>query len=202
MHQAPRKWFHILSVTPFAILTFFIDSYLSRKFFIGLSLVLLVLFLGFEVYRLTHAEFNQKMLKRFSRMYKKEDERKIVSSIWGPINLLILVLFFSKAAIVTTTCIGCYADPLAALFGMKYGKKKNKLGKTWIGSIAFFATSVGVIIVATYFLKYSIPLPFVLGLSFVAALAERYVPYWDDNFVVAMVYAVSFEIVRIFLLKA
>lgn len=193
-----RKFFHIITVSPFVILGFFVDSHIHRDIYIIISVILLVAFLGFEIYRLKNPSFREKIMKKFSYMYKKEDEKRIVSSIWGPVDLLILVLFFSKPTIVTTLCIGCYSDPIAAIVGTKYGGQKNKSGKTWAGTTAFFISSIILILIATSIINFTIPLLFVVVLSFIAAMLERYIPFGDDNFIVPMVFALGFEAIILF----
>jgi dolichol kinase len=188
-----RKIFHILMVLPFVVLGFFIDNYLPRSVYIIISVIMLIVFLALDFYRLKNEHVNQKILQQFHFMLKKEEEKKIISSIWGPIDLLVLVIFFSKPTVVATLVIGGLSDPIAAMIGMKYGKKKNKLGKTWAGSIAHFVTCVVVITLALWVIHFAFPFWAILVLSFIAAMTERYFPYWDDNVVVPMVFAVCFE---------
>jgi len=193
MKQLHRKFIHILAVSPFVILGFFIDSSIPRNVFVVIAVVMLIAFLSFELYRLQNKTFKQKLMQKFSHLFKKEEENGIVSSIWGPVDLLILVLFFSKPTIVATLCVGCYSDPIAAMVGMKFGGKKNKNGKTWAGTTAFFVSSVILIVIAMAVIHAAIPWYFVILLSFIAAMLERYVTFGDDNLIVPLFFAICFE---------
>lgn len=193
MLQFARKIFHILMVLPFVVLGFFIDSHLPRSVYVIISVIMLIVFLALDFYRLKNEHINQKVLQQLHFMFKKEEERKIISSIWGPIDLLILVLFFTKPVIVATLAIGAFSDPIAAMIGMEYGKKKNKLGKTWAGTIAHFLASVIFVSLVLWIIGFSLPLWIISGLAAIAALVERYFPFLDDNVVVPMVFAVCFE---------
>lgn len=200
MNPFHRKYFHILSTSPFIFFSFFMDSFVSRKIYIILSLVMLTLFLLYEYFRIYNHSFRQKIMERFSYLYKDKERNKIAGSIWGPVDLLILALFFSKPTVVATLCVGCLSDPIAAIFGMKYGKRKNKFGKTLIGSVAFFVSTLLFVSLALFIIKDgSLSLVWILALSLFATAMEAYLPFGDDNFVVPMGFALAAElIVRFF----
>jgi len=143
-----RRFVHLLTVTLFAILGLFIDDYLPRYIYIIIGILLLIIFFGFELFRLINKNISQRLTSKFSYLYKSKEERNIVASIWGPIDLLILVLIFSKPVVVCTLWVGAVSDPMAAMAGIKFGGKKNATGKTWAGTIAHCLTSTMTVSIA------------------------------------------------------
>lgn len=195
MKQLHRRYIHLLSVTPFAILGLFIDTYLPRIFYITVACLVLVAFLSFEYCRLYHQSWREKIMSRFSYTIKEKENHALLGSIWGPIDLLILALVFSRPTVVTTLFVGSLADPIAAIIGIKYGGKKNKLGKTIAGTIAYFLTSLIFVVISLMIIQVHVSFVFILALCLLAALLEGYWPYGDDNVVAPMVFAIGMEIV-------
>lgn len=199
MKKYHRKIIHILAETPFVLMGFFIDAGITRTTVLEISLAVLITFLTFEFIRLKHEPFNKKLLSRFSHLYKEHEQNAMISSIWEPIVMILLVLFFSKPVIVSTLCIACYSDVLASIFGSKFGKNKNAAGKTWIGTIAYGVSAFIFILFATAAVNFTINIIFALILALFSALFERNCTsktniFLDDNFIVPMAFAVIMEL--------
>lgn len=194
-----RKFFHILSTTPFLVLVFFMDSHIPRWAYAAMAVALIALFLIAETYRLRNKGLKRKLQEKIGFMYKEEEKNRMISSVWAPINFLLLVLFFSKPTVVMTFFIGSYCDPLAALFGMKYGTKASKNGKTWVGTAAFFISAVIFMFAASAIIGFAMHFLLVLALAAFAALIERYIILLDDNFAVPMSFALAMEVLTVWI---
>ena len=188
-----RKLFHILACTPFVVLNFFMDDVIERRIYLIIALVLIEFFLIFDLARFHSDWFSRTLWARFPHMFKEGEERNLIASVWGPVDYLLFVLFFSKPTIIFAFFIGCYCDPIASMVGMKYGGKKNYLGKTWAGTLAFFVAATVFLVTVDAFIHSGVPLWGLVGLSAVATLAERYIPFLDDNFATPMMFAVVME---------
>ena len=199
MNNYKRKFFHILCTTPFVIMGFLLDIYLSRGTFLIIVFILLVAILSVEIPRLSNKRINDMLLSKFSFMYKEHERNNIVSSIWGPLNLFYMIPLMSKPAIVTMLCVGCWSDPLAAIFGMRFGGNKNKTGRTWAGSIAHFGFSFVFLYISSYIVPFSVNILVLLVIAILGSFTERYCTskkyfFLDDNFIVPLVIGIGMEI--------
>lgn len=191
---AQRKYFHILATTPFFILSFFADTLIPRYVYVIIALVLIMYFLVWDWLRFKNKDNPEHAVHKLGHLLKEEESNRFASAIWGPVDLLLLALFFSKPTMVLTFIIGSYADPIAALIGKKYGKKKNKLGKTYVGSLAYFIAAFVLLSISNMILGSPVPILLLLALSVVATWAERSVRILDDNFFPPMLFAILLEL--------
>lgn len=189
-----RKIFHLVTTLPFVVLGFFVDTYVPRYVFIVAAIIMLLIFIPLDYYRITHKSFKNKLYSKFSHFYKESEQHKIASSIWGPINLLWLALFFSRPTIGFTLAVGSLSDPIASIIGMRYGKKKNGIGKTWEGTLGYFISALILFFITSWIIGYSIPIIIVVFACGIAALIERYVRRIDDNFAAPIVFAIIIEV--------
>ena len=185
----------MLAMSPFLIGALFMDTYVPRIWYIVLSLIVLVFFLLFEIYRLEHPPFNETLFRLFHpHIFKTHERHRVFSGICGPINMLLLALFFSKSTVISAFIIASYADPIAAIVGMRFGGKKNFVGRTWMGSFAFFASGAVLLLIAQRFLNIPLSPLIMVGFAAIAALIEHYINFLDDNFVVPMTFAIIMEL--------
>ncbi|MFA6992959.1 MAG: hypothetical protein WC269_06880 [Candidatus Gracilibacteria bacterium] len=175
------------------------DTYISRSFYMWLYAVVLVIFLVFDIYRLKNASFKQKCWNRFSHFFKEKEENSLVSSTWAPIDMLIVIPLCSRPTIIAALMAG-YNDPIAAIFGMRFGGKKNRTGRTWAGTIAHMVSTVVLASVALWIIGFYFPLYFLIPIAIIGAMIERYFPYPDDNIIVPLCFSFMFEMVVRFVL--
>ncbi len=194
MNIVHRKLFHIGTILPFAILIFFIDDQIPRSFFIWIGAALFIIFALFEYYRFKERKIQEMLMKNFSSLFKEKEKENITALIFGPVALIILVLFFSKFAVVSAVWVGCISDSVAAIVGTKYGTKKNHLGKTWEGTAGYFVSAFILLILLNILLSSPISWFFLLGVALLAALVERVTSILDDNLVVPVVVAIAIEL--------
>jgi dolichol kinase len=111
--------------------------------FIGMYLILifLIFLLIVELIRLNHEPFNQFFIRVTGPLLKKSEYHQIHGSISYILANFLLFLFFTKEVIAISCLILMISDPIAAYFGIYYGKIKFKSGKTLEGAVAFFISS-------------------------------------------------------------
>lgn len=107
------------------------------------------------------------------------------------IAALIVTLFFPKIIAITALCIMLISDTAAALIGRRYGKP-SRLGKSWVGSIAFAVSGFITIFVLSILLEQS-SLFTVCGFiaTLTAMMIERYSKqlHVDDNLSITLTVA-------------
>lgn len=199
MTTIPRKFLHMLAMSPFFVAALFMDTHVPRIWYVVLSLIMLVCFLLFEVYRLQHPPFNEMLFRIFHPyIFKAQERHRVFSGICGPIDMLLLALFFSKSTVICAFIIASYSDPIAAIVGMRFGGKKNAVGRTWMGTFAFFASAALLLLVAENILNVPLAPLTLVGLAALAALIEHRINFLDDNFIVPMAFAVSMELALLY----
>ncbi len=125
--------------------------------FIGMYLILifLIFLLVIELIRLNYEPFNQFFIRVTGPLLKKSEYHQIHGSISYILANFLLFLFFTKEVITISSLILMISDPIAAYFGIYYGKIKFKNGKTLEGAIAFFISSFVVSLLFLMFISYS-----------------------------------------------
>jgi dolichol kinase len=188
----PRKIVHIITVGMFAVFVYFIDDVVPRSVYILISVFMLVGFLGFDFYRKIKPDFNEKVFRNFPKIFKETERNRFLDGLWGPINLFVLVLLFSKMTIISTVFIGAFSDPMAAIIGTRYGRKKNNAGKTSAGMIAYYIFAVVGTVLGKIYVGSTFPYLAIFLLAVVPALLEGHLKH-HDNVIAPMTFAVLLE---------
>jgi hypothetical protein len=107
--------------------------------FIGMYLILifLIFLLIVELIRLNHEPFNQFFIRVTGPLLKKSEYHQIHGSISYILANFLLFLFFTKEVIAISCLILMISDPIAAYFGIYYGKIKFKTEKRWKVQLLF-----------------------------------------------------------------
>lgn len=99
-------------------------------------------------------------------------------------GFLLITFFFSKDVVIISMLITSISDPLAALFGIKYGQIKLFNNKTLEGSFIFISSTFLVL----FFYLNTISI-FILIVSIMITLTELFTPMKYDNFSIPIVSA-------------
>ncbi|WP_025724977.1 diacylglycerol/polyprenol kinase family protein [Acholeplasma granularum] len=170
--EASRKFIHIgVSNWYFLVLIFMQD-----KNDIWWTLIPPISFVA-----LNYLSYKMNLIKSMERSGKGN-----LGTVYFPISLLILVIF--SIVFVENTMIGLmgilimgYGDGLAAVIGKKYGKKEIGNGKSLIGSITMFVSSL---VVAAIIINFSEGLNHIymaLVIAFISTIIEYITPKGLDN---------------------
>ena len=152
------------------------------------SLLGAVIFL--EVTRRMWARWNHILLTSpiFHPIARAREYHTINSSTWYLTALCIVTPIFSQPAVGSAVLILAFADPAAAWFGRRYGKRKLYRQKSFVGSLAFLI--VGFLAAGAFLLTLwpaiapARALAAAAVCSLAAAIAELFSERIDDNFTV------------------
>lgn len=110
---------------PFAVLAFYIDSRVSRDIFLLFAFIFLFIIFSVEIYRIRRQHLHPDLMGKIAHIDKENEQNRFLSTIWSPIDLILLGLFFSKVTVLAAICVGGFSDSLAAIIGMRFGGWKN-----------------------------------------------------------------------------
>ncbi|NBX52109.1 MAG: hypothetical protein EBT63_00445 [Proteobacteria bacterium] len=184
-----RKLFHIgLSIIPLLYIN------LGKTSFLCLFIPLAIAIIGIDFCRCKYNSIGSAITPIFKIiMREKELSRKNLSGVsWAFFCAIINFLIFHPAVAVTGFLILTFADAMAAVIG-KSVKSAKFYQKSRAGSLAFFITSILVIISCGIY--FDCRLPFFLFASFVAMFVtylEAYPDLFriDDNLLIPMSFGI------------
>lgn len=123
---------------------------------------------------------------------------KLNGASWVTISAFFSFLIFPEKLAITGFVILVLADPAAAILGKKFGKENN-LGKSFVGSVAFFTMAIVVVMLINYLFKYGTNFMYIgLVSTFFATIAEAYSKklLLDDNISVPFSFSISYLIIE------
>jgi len=184
-----RKLFHILLfIIPVSFIKLGKNEFL--KIFIPISVIIIML----DYYRCRFDKLNNIACKFFKIIMREKEinQKKLSGMGWVFGGALINFLIFDKVIAVTGFCILIFADAIAAIIG-KSIKPTPFYEKSRAGSLAFFITSVTVILVSG--LYFDCRLLFYFFAIFIATLLtfiEAYPSFFivDDNLSIPLTFGI------------
>ena len=183
--QLPRRLFHLLGGIGIALIYGRLFEHKTAVHIIGTAACF---FFIFEHVRVRYPEYNAfftKLAKPFLRAEEHIKESALMPFIIG---VFLTILSFPKSIALASILVLSFADPMAAIFGILFSRKKNKAGKSYEGSLAFFITSLACIFL--FFSFYHSSVSFLnLGLvslifSIILTFVERVPSRLDDNLII------------------
>ncbi len=169
--EIKRKIFHLYG------LIFPLIYAATFKIIMGVFLLILT---GFTLYIDISRHHNQKikdLVDSFFSKYLRNKERTGFSMLSGAsymaLGFLISCLFFSKGLAITSWLILIISDCAAALIGMKYGTPL-KNGKSLLGAVVFFVSSIFISVITYFFISYHTSFIIIIVSSAITTLAEFY----------------------------
>jgi len=184
-----RKLFHILLfIIPVSFIKLGKNEFL--KIFIPISVIIIML----DYYRCRFDKLNNIACKFFKIIMRDTEinQKKLSGMSWVFGGALINFLIFDKVIAVTGFCILIFADAIAAIIG-KSIKPTPFYEKSRAGSLAFFISSVTVILVSG--LYFDCRLLFYFFAIFIATLLtfiEAYPSFFivDDNLSIPLTFGI------------
>jgi dolichol kinase len=189
MHWARKLW-HMIGVCLIAAGYQFLPPFWAK---IGI----LVLWLGAvpaDVLRLKVPAFNEIMTHLFGAIMRDSEAKSLAGTTYLISGVLLISLIFPKDIVILTLMYLAFADPLASVIGIKYGKDKIFGHKSLQGSMAAFTVcALATFAVLSYkgIMLNRILVVSILG-GLIGAIAEA-VPLgkMDDNFSIPVVSAIG-----------
>lgn len=180
IHWARKIW-HMAGVFGM-FLAYTLLSPLASSIILTISVLL---FVPGDFLRLRYPALNDWLVHAFKPIMRTHEIHKIAGTTYLLIGVCVVVAIFPPSVVALTLLFLAFADPIASVIGIKYGKDKIFGHKSIQGFMAAFA--VCALLTAIYLASKNIMLDRVIVISLVAgligALAEL-VPIgkMDDNF--------------------
>lgn len=196
MHLARKLW-HIIGVGLLAFAYYYLSSFWSEVLFILLWLIAVPM----DLLRQKYSGLNDLTIHVFKPIMRESESKGLAGTTYLLSGVLVVYHLFPREIVMTTLLYLAFADPLASIVGIKYGKDKIFGHKSVQGSLAAFIVCT----VITYFvLSYKgILMDRILLISLFGGLigaAAEVVPVWklDDNFSLPVVSAIGLWILFLF----
>lgn len=166
--------------------------FFGKRFVLILVGIVTLVFILFDISRLTFKKFNLTLLKS---VVIKQREIKVFSSMsFFLLACFIILLIFEKEIAIITIFFLTFGDLAAKCFGILYGRR-NIFEKTLEGLMAYFVACLLFGFLWSYFLEISL-LMIITG-AFAAAIAEVLPIGIDDNFTVGLISASLMHLVKV-----
>jgi dolichol kinase len=136
--QIIRRLFHMANG---AIIATSYNLFLDHSHAVSLIGGFACLLYIFEQIRISYPEFSEKLLPITKFIIRAEESLKESAMVPYAFSLLLTIIIFPKVIAITAIYILAIADPLSAIIGIKYGKRRVVKHKSLEGSAAFFVTA-------------------------------------------------------------
>jgi glycerol-3-phosphate acyltransferase PlsY len=177
---------------PLAVLFPLFYLFFGRQFVLILVGIVTLVFILFDISRLTFKKFNLTLLKS---VVIKQREIKVFSSMsFFLLACFIILLIFEKEIAIIIIFFLTFGDLAAKCFGILYGRR-NIFEKTLEGLMAYFVACLLFGFLWSYFLEISL-LMILIG-SVAAAIAEVLPIGIDDNFTVGLISASLMHLMKV-----
>ncbi|MBY0533706.1 MAG: SEC59/DGK1/VTE5 family protein [Rickettsiaceae bacterium] len=186
--EIQRKVFHLCS------LIFPIAYLFTSKIIMAIIITVVT---GITLYLDISRHYNPKikeLIKNIFGKFLREDEESgqfvLSGASYMALGLLTSCLLFSKGLAITSWLVLIVADCFAAIIGMKYGSPLFN-GKSYVGSVSFFISSVLISVMTYFIVGYSTSFFIILISSLVTTIVEFFSDQIkvNDNFSIPITYA-------------
>jgi glycerol-3-phosphate acyltransferase PlsY len=139
-----RKVFHVVASSTIPLYywyhPFAADDATARVQVLVASAVGLLFFLLLDLFRLRDRDFNSKIMKGFSFLIRRSEEKKLTGATYMCFAFLVVIWFFTRPVAVTAMLFLSLGDTAAELSGRYFGRTKVYL-RSIEGSAAFFVVA-------------------------------------------------------------
>ena len=188
--EIKRKFIH-LSSSIIPIFAFFFD----RELTLIILLLTTSIFITFDYFRIKKNKFIIEWHNRFFDDITREKESKsFTGASYVFLSCLIVIFFFELKIACTSLFIMSISDSFSAIIGKKYGSVKIYKEKTFEGSLAFFFSSL-IIILLVPGLNLSHAIIAILFTTFVELYSTDII---DDNLSIPISFSISMLILGAF----
>ena len=180
-----RKSIHICN-SLFAYSLFFFNQ---REFSIVIGFCTICIIL-FEIARINFQQVNTLFIKIFGPIIRDfEGGGRLTGATYVMISSFFVLVFFDKYVCITSILIMSYSDTAAAIVGKMYGKTRI-FKKTLEGSLAFFVTSLIILLAIVPEVNLGLGMIAIIIATFVESLPINV----DDNLSVPLIIAITLSI--------
>lgn len=135
----------------------------------------------------------KKIMKEHEKLYGK-----LSGTTWLLVSSLILMITMDKDVTIISILVLIVCDPVAAIFGTIFGKKKF-FGKTIEGALGFFVSGVFLIYIysfSVYDINFIYALCALIFTTFIEFLSK--IIKIDDNFIIPISFAICLKYLQLF----
>lgn len=180
----PRKAFHLGFISTMGLGLAL--SGIDRTGALALVGILLAIVGGLDLLRLRWPEFNERVLRDFAAILRREEEHRVAASTWVLLGALATIALAPLPYAALSFLYLAVGDPVASWIGVRFGRIELPGGKSLEGSLAMVAACAALgtaFLVFTHTVSLAVAPLVALGGAFAAALAE-WLPLGpvDDNF--------------------
>lgn len=185
-----RKIWHMAGVSLMAL----IYTYAPQEFALGALLVVWCLFVPVDVLRQRFPALNEKLLEWFRPIMREYEEKGLAGTSYLLTGVTLVTFLFPREVVLLTLLFLAFADPVASIVGIKYGRTKIFGHKSLEGTFAAFAICTG--ITFFYLSNHHLLLPHLVVVSLLAGLlgaAAELIPIGklDDNLTLPLLSALG-----------
>jgi diacylglycerol kinase (CTP) len=179
IHWARKIW-HMTGVFSIFVLWSLLPPWLAYAGLLAATLI----FLPLDIARQRHVALNDFLVHAFRPIMRSGEEKRLAGTSYLIAGVTFVAVVFPRDIVSITLLFLAFADPIASLVGIKYGKDKIFGHKSLQGFMAAYFVCFACSLV--YMLSHAYPadrtLVFCILAGLVGALAEL-VPIWklDDN---------------------
>jgi dolichol kinase len=187
-----RKYIHLIGLTVPVLYwtTNYIIPSFSKQITLGFITFFLLLFTGFEFYRLSHG-IPKEAYAIVKPMIRPQEMRGIGGHVYFAAGAFIAVLAYSRDVAIAALLISVFADGGAAVFGSRWGRHKLIGKKTLEGSLALF-------LIALAFAAWIVKPLMAAFIGAIAATCVELIPI-NDNLMVPISSGLAMQLVRYFI---
>ena len=196
IHYARKIW-HVLSV----LLMFLAYLYLPPAVSMAMLIVGWFLFVGVDVMRQSRPALNDWALHAFKYILRESEVNKLAGTTYLVTGVLVVDVFFPRPIVALTLLFLAFADPIASLIGIKYGKDKIFGHKSIQGFMAAFVVCLIACFLFLHFNNYLLDRIVVVSLfaGLIGAFAELIpIGKLDDNLTLPILSAIGLYILFYF----
>lgn len=178
-----RKFTHILGILLITSIYFYLPMSITWTLFFTVALPFILL----DFARFKFPYLMQLGPKLFGKIMREQEMQRLSGTTFLFIGLSITMFSFPKVVATLAFLFLAFADPIASIIGIKYGKKKLGKHKTILGSFAAFTTCLAVASLYIHFYPIDIDsnkkLFFILSAGLIGSFSEALTfKLLDDNF--------------------
>jgi len=189
--QLARRGFHMSNSLVCTVLYGYFLSHQQAVYILG---TFACSFYIIEQIRVAYPNLNKKLAPVTKYFLRAEEQLKESASVPYAMAILLTILSFPKIIAIASILTLGFADPLSAIIGISFGKRKIAEGKSVEGSAAFFVANFVCVLVPFLTVTEGMRLTIVL-MSFIAAVlgtAFEMIPMKvDDNITIPIFSAVT-----------
>lgn len=112
----------------------------SRGWLIAIAIAFVTYCWGMEIARRISPSINDRLMRFYGPIAHAHERHHVNSATWFATALVALALFGTKPAMMAALAVLGVADPIAAMVGRRWGRRKLRASRSLEGTLAFFVS--------------------------------------------------------------